>query len=456
MEYAPVKGTHDIFGSEAKQHSYVSYVLKSTAELYGFKGLETPVLEHTEVFARGTGESSDVVRKEMYTFLDKGNRSVTMRPEFTAGIVRSIVSNKYYATEDLPIKVFYHGPAFRYERPQLGRYRQFHQFGVEEIGLDSAQADAEVIIMAVHMMHNLGFKTVNLKINSIGDDESRNAYRAALIEYFSQHIDNMCEDCKERLKLNPLRILDCKVPGDQEIAKGAPKMKDYLSEASEKRFYETLSIINDFGIEYEIDDGLVRGLDYYSEVVFEIHAKSDEGKDYGALGGGGHYGGLVKALGGPDLPGVGFAMGMERVVSVMSDNHLLDDITDGIDFYVMPIGADMLEEAFNMTMSVRSLGYSAETPLAASKIGSMFKKAVKRKAKFAILVGQDELDRGVVNVKNLTTQAQFEVSLENLEDELDKLFDEDEASETECCGGDSCECQKENGGGGCCCHKKDN
>lgn len=459
MDYTPVKGTHDIFGSEAKQHNYVSYVLKSTAELYGYKGLETPVLEHTEVFSRGTGESSDVVRKEMYTFLDKGNRSVTMRPEFTAGIVRSIVSNKYYATEDLPIKVFYHGPAFRYERPQLGRYRQFHQFGVEEIGLDSARADAEIIIMAVHMMHNLGFKTVNLKINSIGDEETRNNYRTALVEYFSKHIDNMCPDCKERLQLNPLRILDCKVPADQEIAKDAPKLKDYLSEASEKRFYETLSIINDFGVEYEIDDGLVRGLDYYSEVVFEIHAVSDEGKDYGALGGGGHYGGLVRSLGGPDLPGVGFAMGMERVVSVMNDNHLLEEVTDGIDFYVIPVGEDMLDEAFNLTMAVRSMGYSAETPLANGKMGSLFKKAVKRKAKYAIIVGGNELERGVINVKNLATQEQKEIALDDLENALSDLIDP--IDEGCCCGGEcdcdgECKCEDNKEGCCCCCDSKNN
>ncbi|MCQ2772619.1 MAG: histidine--tRNA ligase [Bacilli bacterium] len=458
MAIAPVKGTKDIYKDEALYHRYVSSFLRSTVELYGFKEIETPVLEHTEVFTHGTGESSDVVRKEMYTFEDKGSRSVTMRPEFTAGIVRSIVSNKWYATEDLPLKMYYHGPAFRYERPQLGRYRQFHQFGVEEIGLDSARADAEIVIMAIHSLSVLGFKNVKLKINSIGDAESRNNYKKALVEYFSSRIDEMCPDCKERLELNPLRILDCKVPADQEIAKGAPSMKDYLSEASEKRFYETLSIINDFGIEYEVDDGLVRGLDYYSEMVFEIHILSEEGKDYGAVCGGGHYGGLVKLLGGPDLPGVGYAMGVERVVSLMQDNHLLDDVKETTDVYVMPIGQDMLDDAFTLTMNVRSLGYSAETPMANMKMGAMFKKAEKRGCKIALILGEEELNSGVVQMKNLETQVQKTVALDDLEDVLNEELNPSSGCGCGCscdgdcdCEGGECEC-----GGKCCCSEEKN
>jgi len=297
MDYVSVKGMHDIYGNEAAGMSYIASVLKATAELYAYTEIVPPVLEYTEVFSRGTGESSDIVRKEMYTFNDKGDRSVTLRPEFTAGVVRAVVSNKLYATEEMPLKLFYCGPAFRYERPQLGRYRQFNQFGVEEIGQDSSRVDAECIIMAMQGLYMLGFQKLSLKINTIGDDETRKAYREALKTYFAGHIDEMCDDCHERLKLNPMRILDCKVESDQKIAAGAPKIKDYLSEASEKRFYETLSILNDLGVEYELDDSLVRGLDYYSEVVFEIHAIAQDGTDVGALGGGGHYGGLVKELG---------------------------------------------------------------------------------------------------------------------------------------------------------------
>jgi len=425
MTYQPVKGTHDIYGLEAEGMRYIEAVLSAAAELYGYHEMIIPIFEYTEVFSRGTGAGSDVVRKEMYTFLDKGNRSVTLRPEFTAGIVRSIISNKLYA-EDLPLKYYYTGPAFRYERPQLGRYRQFHQFGVENIGQDDAKVDAETILLAVQALKMLGFEKLSLKINSIGDEESRLAYKKALVSYFEQHIDQMCEDCHERLLINPLRMLDCKVTSDQEIVKDAPKIKDYLSINSKKRFYETLSVLNDFGIEYEKDEGLVRGLDYYSEVVFEIHAISPEGHDYGAICGGGHYGGLLKELGGPDYAGVGFAMGEERIYALMNELKLLKDIECGIDLFVMPIGEETFEEAFNITMQARALGYSAETSLQSGKLASFFKKAERRHAKFALIIGEDEIKKGVAQLKDLNKKEQREISLTNLEEELDKVFGEDE------------------------------
>jgi histidyl-tRNA synthetase len=320
----------------------------------------------------------------------------------------------------------------------------------------------------------LGFTKLSLKINTIGDDLSRQAYREALKTYFAGHIDEMCDDCHERLKLNPMRILDCKVEKDQEIGKGAPKIKDYLSAASEKRFYETLSIINDLGVDYEIDDSLVRGLDYYSEVVFEIHALAKDGTDYGALCGGGHYGGLVKALGGPDLPGVGFAMGLERVYGLMEKDGLLANLETGIDLYVMPVGENVLNDTFMLSEEVRQLGYSADTPLAALKMGAMFKKAEKRGAKFALILGEDELAKGVAQLKNLKTKEQSEISLKNLGEELDAAFakafpneeDDDgcgcgssaeEEKEGCCCGDDEkkgdCSCGDEKKGD-CCCHDK--
>jgi histidyl-tRNA synthetase len=422
MDLSPVKGTHDVIGREADEFRYIENVLKATAELYAYKEIVPPVLEYTEVFARGTGGSSDIVRKEMYTFLDKGDRSVTLRPEFTAGVIRAIVSDKLYATEEMPLKLYYCGPAFRYERPQLGRYRQFNQFGVESVGLDNARADAESIILAMQALYMLGFTKLSLLVNSIGDEASRTAYRTALKTYFQGHIDAMCSDCKERLALNPMRILDCKVPEDQEIAKGAPKIKDYLSKESEKRYYETLSILNDLGIEYTKDDSLVRGLDYYSEVVYEIHAVAPDGTDYGALCGGGHYGGLVKELGGPDLAGVGFAMGLERIHALMNDLKLFTDLPSGLDLYVMPVGEESLNDVFQITENCRMLGYSAETPLAALKMGAMFKKAEKLGAKFALIIGEDEIAKGVAQLKNLATKEQKEIKLASLGDELDQAF----------------------------------
>jgi len=442
MNSQPVKGTHDLIGLEAAKARMIEEVFRGMAELYGFKEARLPILEYTEVFARGTGESSDIVRKEMYTFLDKGERSVTMRPEFTAGLMRAIVSNKLYATEDLPLKLYYVGPAFRYERPQLGRYRQFNQFGIEAVGLDKAEADAEAILLALQAFAMLGFERLHLKVNTLGDAESRAAYRDALRAFFSERIDDMCADCHERLRLNPMRILDCKVEADQEIAKGAPRIKDYLSAASESRFYKTLSILNDFGVEYEIDENLVRGLDYYSEIVFEVHATSKDGTDYGALCGGGHYSGLIEQFGGPDLPGVGFAIGVERIAALMEKEGLFDELEDRLDVYVMPIGEEALEDAFAITTQIRCLGYSAETPFAAQKLGTLFKKATRRNARFALIVGEEELARGVAQLKNLATAEQKEIQLASLEEELDAVLGEEE--EHHChCGEGECHCHEE-------------
>jgi len=423
MEIASVKGTHDVVGQEAAEERYIEMVMSSAAELYGYSEIIPPVLEYTEVFSRGTGGSSDIVRKEMYTFLDKGDRSVTLRPEFTAGVARAIVSGKLYATLDTPIKLYYHGPAFRYERPQLGRYRQFNQFGVECLGQDSPEADAECILLAVQSFQMLGFKNVHLKVNTIGDEETRKNYREALKAYFAGHIEEMCGDCHERLELNPMRILDCKVEADQKIAADAPRIDKYLSKGSEERYFKTLSILNDFGIEYEKDDSLVRGLDYYSEIVFEIHAVGPSGTDYGALCGGGHYGGLIEQFGGPEMAGVGFAVGLERIQSVMKEENLLGFVETGLDLYVMPVGEGALEGAFQLTEQARLLGFSAETPLASLKMGSLFKKAEKRKAKFALILGEDEIAKGVAQLKNLQTKEQKEIKLSSLDQELDAAFD---------------------------------
>lgn len=437
MAIQPVKGTHDLYGIEADELRYVEGNLLSVAELFGYKEIILPVFEYTDVFARGTGEGSDIVRKEMYTFLDKGDRSLTLRPEFTAGVARSVISNRLYATEDLPLKVYYYGPLFRYERPQLGRYRQFNQFGVEALGVDSPRIDAETIILAVQSLSLLGFKDIELRINSLGDEESRKNYRQALVSYFEKHLDEMCDDCKERIKLNPLRMLDCKVEKDQEIAKGAPAISSYLTPESEKRFYETLSILNDAGISYVKDSSLVRGLDYYSEVVFEVHAKAPSGNDYGALLGGGHYASLLKDLGGPSLPGVGFAMGVERIVAILKEEGLLSSLPNGIDIYVMPLGEKMVENADKVCSFCRSLGYKTEVPFSSYKISSLFKKAEKRGAKFALILGEDEWNKGVIQIKDLAKKEQKEVSLDNLEEELDNLLGEEE--EHHCCSGE-CHC----------------
>lgn len=431
MPHIAVKGTHDLYGKEASAYQLIQNVFKAVAELYGYRPIETPILEYTDVFLRSTGEGSDVVRKEMYTFLDKGERSVTMRPEGTAGVVRSICEHKLAATEDLPIKAYYAGPVFRYERPQLGRYRQFLQAGVEAIGVDSPFLDAEAICLAMQCLEMLGFENLKIKVNTLGDASSRLAYKEALTAYFAEHVEHMCQDCQERLKLNPMRILDCKVPEDQEIAKGAPKMRDYLSGEAEERFYKTLSILAERDIDYEIDDSLVRGLDYYGQIVFELHVSSPSGKDYGAVLGGGHYDGMLAEFGGPKSfdHGVGFAMGVERVYSLMNEFHLLDDLDTGVDIYAMPIGEEALERGFFLVEELRKLGYSVVCPFETAKLGSYFKKASRVEAKVALIFGTDELDRGVVQIKNLASFEQSEADIDTLDVTLDRLFAEIEGED---------------------------
>ena len=431
MPYIAVKGTHDIFGEEGKGYAYIQTLFKAVAELYGYRPIETPVLEYTEVFQRSTGGSSDVVRKEMYTFLDKGNRSVTLRPEGTAGVVRSIVEHKLTATEDMPLKVYYAGPVFRYERPQLGRYRQFLQAGIEAVGMDSPRLDAEAICLAMQVLSMLGFENLKIKVNTLGDAQSRAAYATSLREYFSSKIDSMCDDCKQRLTLNPMRILDCKIPEDHEIALGAPKMREFLTEEAETRFYQTLSLLAERGIDYEIDDGLVRGLDYYGQIVFEVHAVSPSGKDYGALLGGGHYDGMLQEFGGPkDFDhGVGFAMGVERIYALMKELGLLEGVDPGLDLYLIPLGEEVIDDCFSLVQDIRALGFSIEMPYKSGKIAAMFKKAERKGAKFALIVGKDELDKGVIQIKNLATHEQIEASLEGLDETLDELFESLEEEE---------------------------
>lgn len=451
MSINAVKGTHDLFAAEADGYAYIQNLFRAVAKQYGYRPIETPILEHTEVFTRSTGESSDVVRKEMYTFLDKGERSLTLRPEGTAGVIRSMVEHKLYATNDLPLKVFYAGPAFRYERPQQGRYRQFIQAGVEAVGEDSPRLDAECIVLAMRFLAYLGFKNLVVKVNTLGDIDSRLAYKEALRAYFTPRIDCMCEDCKQRLLLNPMRILDCKVPEDQEIAKGAPKMKDYLSLEAGKRFYTTLSILNDLGIEYEIDDNLVRGLDYYGHIVFEVHARSATGKDYGAVLGGGHYDSMLSEFGGPsDIDhGVGFACGVERIYSLMRDNDMLEGVTEALDIYAMPLGEEVVDDLNALCENIRDLGYSVQMPFKSGKLGAMFKKAERSGAKYALILGSDELERGVVQLKNLEEKTQIEVEIEKLNECLDNLFGEGEGEECEC--GHDHEHEHEEGH---CCHGK--
>ncbi len=431
MEINPVKGTHDIIGGEANLYSMIEHTAMQVANCYGYKEIRTPIIEHTPLFLRSVGESSDIVNKEMYTFEDKGGRSITLRPELTAGIMRSIVTNKLYANTDLPLKFFYLGPCFRYERPQAGRYRQFNQFGVESVGNPSFFQDAEVIALGYRVLETIGLGEVRVLINSLGDEESRTAYKEALRKYFSKHIDKMCSDCKRRLEVNPLRILDCKVPEDIEIVKGAPKMTDYLSPASKAYLESVIGILKSIGIETEIDSTLVRGLDYYTGVVFEYHLPKIEGVDnIGALGAGGHYANLLAEVGGPSYEGIGLAFGIERLAYVIKTVHEFDT-NFGIDVYLMGMNDSIIEKNFALADMLRGSGFSVESNYEVKSMGSLFKTANRKKAKFAIIVGEDEVAKKEVAVKNLKTQEQTLVKLEDLENVLHSLLNAYYASEYE-------------------------
>ncbi|MFA5480955.1 MAG: histidine--tRNA ligase [Bacilli bacterium] len=422
MEIKPVKGAHDVIRDEASDYNRIEEALIRIAEVYAYEEFRTPVLEHTELFTRSVGDSSDIVRKEMYTFLDKGGRSLTLRPEVTASIIRTIVNNKLYANQDFPIKAYYLGPVFRYERPQAGRYRQFSQFGIEAVGLDSPLIDVEAIALGYNCLKALKLEDITLKINTLGDEESRNNYREALRRYFEGHITNMCPDCQERLKLNPLRILDCKVESDREIIKSAPRIHDYLSIASKDRFDKTVNLLDSLGIKFDIDESLVRGLDYYSEVVFEYHFISSSGQTLGALGGGGHYSELVSEIGGPSLVGVGLSFGVERLVQVVASEKSLPDYASFVTFYVMPVGNVELEKVYEINEKLRRFGYPTEMSYEIKPLKTLFKKAERRNALFAVLIGEDEIKNDTLTLKNLRTQEQTTVAMGDIERVVDQMI----------------------------------
>ena len=424
--FSVVKGTHDVILEEATKYSYVEEVLTKIATLYNYKEFRTPIIESNELFNRSVGESSDIVRKEMYTFLDKGNRLITLRPEMTASTIRSMVNAKLFANNDYPIKAYYLGPNFRYERPQQGRYRQFNQFGIECCGINNFYRDVEVIALGYNALKMLGFTNLKLKINSLGDQETRNDYKKALTSYFGEKIEQMCEDCKERYTKNILRILDCKVESDQEIIKDAPTLDKFYSKNAKEHFDNVLKALDEIGIEYEIDHSLVRGLDYYTGVVFEYHYTSKLGKNYGAIGGGGHYANLIKEIGGPDLEGVGLALGIERLVNVMNDDNLFDSLEEGLDIYIMPLGEKAINESNKIANFLRLNGYSCDICLESKNFGQMFKKAQRRNAKYALIIGDNELESKNVVIKDLALEKQETVANDDLLEYLDGKFDVEE------------------------------
>ena len=404
------KGTKDVLPEESYKWQYVESVCRETAKLFHINEIRTPVFEHTELFQRGVGETSDVVTKEMYTFKDKGDRSITLKPEGTAGVVRSFIENGMGGGV-LPAKMYYIIPAFRYERPQAGRLREFHQFGVEIFGAKSAQTDAEAIMTADTLLKKLGLH-VKLYINSIGCPTCRARYNQALKAFFAPHLNELCYDCKTRYEKNPLRLLDCKEETCKAVNKTAPSMLDYLCDDCAKHFEEVKACLTDAGVDYEIDSRIVRGLDYYTRTVFEF-VSTDIGAQ-GTVCAGGRYDGLIQSLGGNPTPAVGFAAGIERLLIVMQQTGVAFPERETPTVYLAGMDEDCRKKAFSLACVLRSANVKAEIDHMERSIKAQFKYADKIGAKYVAVIGGNELAEGVVNVKNMQTGETERVAFDDL------------------------------------------
>ena len=403
------KGTKDVLPADSYKWQYVEGVARETARLFNLKEIRTPVFEHTEVFLRGVGDTTDIVTKEMYTFRDKGDRSITLKPEGTAGVARSFIENGL-AGGVLPAKMYYIIPAFRYERPQAGRLREFHQFGVEIFGAEGADTDAEVIALADSLLKNLGLR-VKLHINSIGCPACRAAYNKALREYFSPHLEALCYDCKTRFEKNPLRLLDCKEEGCRKINAAAPTILEYLCPECAAHFEALKTYLSLAGIAYEIDPRIVRGLDYYTRTVFEF--VSDDIGAQGTVCGGGRYDGLIAELGGAPAPAVGFAAGIERLLLVMEATGVEIPRPEGPTAYLAGLDDASREKAFGLCVKLRAAGIAAETDHMKRSVKAQFKYADKLGAKYVAVIGGNELESGAMNVKRMATSESETVTFEN-------------------------------------------
>ncbi len=401
------RGTKDVIPQESYKWQYVEEKIRNICKNYGYKEVRVPVFEHTELFERGVGDTTDVVQKEMYTFEDKGGRSITLRPEGTAGTVRCFLENNLYA-EAQPTKMYYMLSCYRYEKPQAGRLREFHQFGIEAFGSPDSSVDAEVISMAFNLLTSLGVKNLKLYVNSIGCPTCRKEYNAKLKNYFSQYTDELCETCKTRLEKNPMRIIDCKVPHCEEIGAAAPKILNEQCAECTEHYNKLCKYLDSMGIEYEIDDTIVRGLDYYTTTVFEIKS---EGL---VVCGGGRYNGLVEELGGKPTPGVGFGMGLERLLMVLEAQGLLPDAQCDVQLYISNIGDKADIYAQKLVNELRMQGISAEKDLMSRSLKAQMKYADKIGAKYTVVIGDDEIKNGRVNIKNMSSGEQKEIDISNI------------------------------------------
>ncbi len=403
------KGTLDLFGLEGKTYEYVLSYMSSFLNMYNYNYVKIPTFESSELYKRGVGESSDIVNKEMYDFLDKSDRSMTLRPEFTAGVVRMLLENKLYSKETN--KFYYYGSAFRYERPQSGRYREFTQFGVEAFGIKNPYFDAEVISIAYKMLTDLGLKGLVVQINSLGDNSSRETYKNALREYFEPKVNNLCEDCQNRFNTNVLRILDCKFDKDNEILKNAPKTLDYLSEESKEYFNTLKTALNVLEVPFEENTSLVRGLDYYTDTVFEIVYKDSNLGNASVVCGGGRYDNLVNELGKINTPAIGFSIGVERLVLLLNEAGV-KPVDNKIDIYVMNLGQD--KYAYEIVDMLRNSGFITETDYLGKSMKAQFKLVDDLNPNYILIIGEDEAKGNYVTVKDNLTKESKKVEFDEL------------------------------------------
>ncbi|MGX0480563.1 histidyl-tRNA synthetase [Staphylococcus pasteuri] len=415
------RGTQDILPEDSIKWRYIENKLDQLMELYDYQEIRTPIFESTELFARGVGDSTDVVQKEMYTFKDKGDRSITLRPEGTAGVVRSYIEHKMQGNPNQPVKLYYNGPMFRYERKQKGRYRQFNQFGVEAIGSENPSIDAEVLAMVMHIYESFGLKHLKLAINSIGDSDSRKEYNEALVKHFEPVIGDFCQDCQSRLHSNPMRILDCKVDRDKEAVKNAPRITDFLNEDSKAYYEQVKKHLDDLGIPYVEDPNLVRGLDYYTHTAFEL--MMDNPNYDGAittLCGGGRYNGLLELLGGPSQAGIGFALSIERLLLALEEEDIELDVENEFDLFVVTMGEAADRYAVKLLNQLRKNGVKADKDYMNRKIKGQMKQADRLNAKYTIVIGDQELENNQIDIKNMETGESESIQLDQIVDYFHK------------------------------------
>lgn len=401
------KGTEDLLPQESYKWQYLEEKFKKTADLYNYKEIRVPTFEHTELFERGVGDTTDVVEKQMYTFLDKGGRSVTLRPEGTASVVRSFLQNSLYALP-MPMKAFYNIACFRYENKQKGRLREFHQFGVEAFGAQSATMDAEIVSLAINFLTSVGLTDLSVNINSIGCPKCRKAYSDALKEYLRPRYDELCETCKGRFDRNPLRIIDCKSEICQDIVKNAPTLLDYICDDCREHFNAFKSCLDAMGVAYTVDTGIVRGLDYYTKTVFEIISG-----DFTVCGGG-RYDGLVEELGGKSTPAVGFGLGIERLLLRLSETGVKIPEADTVDLYIAPMGERAIIESQKLSYQIRREGISVDTDHLGRGLRASMKYADKLGAKYTLVLGDNEIDTNTAKIKNMSTGEETEVLIDKI------------------------------------------